>query len=315
MERFLVTGGAGFIGSHIAETLADRGEKVRVLDNFLTGKPGNMETFRDRVEFIEGDIRDLATCRKAVDGMDYVIHEAALPSVPRSVADPALSTEINVNGTLNMLIAARDAGVRSLVLASSSSVYGDDPRLPKIEGEEGELLSPYAATKLVNEKYAALFHRLYGLRTVCLRYFNVFGPRQDPASQYAAVVPLFITRVLRGERPTIFGDGEQSRDFTYVANVVEANILAARSEKAAGRVMNVACGDRITVNELLHMVGELTGKPAEADYEAPRPGDIKHSLAGIQRAVELIGFKPLMGFREGLQKTIKWYMEQEKRGK
>lgn len=315
MDFFLVTGGAGFIGSHIAETLAGRGEKVRVLDNFLTGKPENMASFRDRIEFIEGDIRDPETCRRAVAGVDHVIHEAALPSVPRSVADPALSTEINVNGTLNMLIAARDAGVRSLVLASSSSVYGADPRLPKVEGGEGEPLSPYGVTKLVNEKYAVLFHRLYGLRTVCLRYFNVFGPRQDPASQYAAVVPLFITGVLRGGKPVIYGDGEQSRDFTYVANVVEANILAARSESAAGRVMNVACGDRITVNELLRDVGELTGKKAEADYAPPRPGDIKHSLADIGRARDLIGFKPVMGFREGLKKTVEWYKEQEYRGK
>lgn len=313
MGFFLVTGGAGFIGSHIAETLVRRGEKVRVIDNFLTGKRENMDTFIDGIEFIEGDIRDLETCRRATAGVDYVIHEAALPSVPRSVADPCLSTDINVGGTLNMMVAARDAKVRSFVLASSSSVYGEDPRLPKVEGEEGEPLSPYAVTKLVNEKYARLFHGLYGLNTVCLRYFNVFGPRQDPASQYAAVVPLFITRVLAGERPTIYGDGEQSRDFTYVANVVEANILAARSGKAAGGIMNVACGESYSVNLLLETVCGLLGRKIEAVYEPPRPGDIKHSMAAIGRAQDLLGFAPVMNFHDGLVKTVEWYKGQGQR--
>jgi len=312
MSSFLVTGGAGFIGSHIAGTLVERGERVRVLDNLLTGNLANMTSFAGRVEFLEGDIRDLEVCRRAVAGVDYVIHQAALPSVPRSVKDPRLSNEINVGGTLNLLVCAREAGVKSFVLASSSSVYGGDERLPKIEGQEGQPLSPYALTKLAAEKYAVLFHELYGLNTVALRYFNVFGPRQDPASQYAAVVPLFMTRVLRGERPVIYGDGEQSRDFTYVANVVEANILAARSEKAAGRVMNIACGESYSVNFLLETVGRLAGREVQAVHEGPRPGDIKHSLADIGQASEILGFRPSVGFREGLERTIKWYIEMEK---
>lgn len=309
MAVFLVTGGAGFIGSHLAEALVKRGERVRVLDNFMTGKGENMAPFLDRIEFIEGDIRDEATCRRAMAGVEFVLHQAALPSVPRSVEDPLLADAINVRGTLNLLVAARDAGVRSFVFASSSSVYGDDPELPKREGREGRLLSPYAATKLAGENYAQLFHRLYGLRTISLRYFNVFGPRQDPQSQYAAVIPLFITKVLRGEQPTIFGDGEQSRDFTYVENIVEANLLAAWSDRGGGEVLNIACGERMTVNGLLEAVNAVLGRTVEAVHVDPRPGDIRHSTADIAKARRVLGFEPRVPFLDGLRATVAWYQE------
>jgi nucleoside-diphosphate-sugar epimerase len=307
MAFYLVTGGAGFIGSHLAEFLADRGHRVRVLDNLLTGRFENMASFLDRVEFIQGDIRDIATCRRAVEGVDYILHQAALPSVPRSIENPGLAHDINVNGTLNILIAARDAGVRNVVLASSSSVYGDDPELPKREGREGRPLSPYALTKLVNEKYGRMFFELYGLRTVSLRYFNVFGPRQDPASQYAAVIPLFITSVLNGKAPVIYGDGEQSRDFTYVANVVEANITAAECGAGAGEVFNVACGESLTVNGLLAAVNRVLGADVRPRYEDPRPGDVRHSLADIARAREVLAYAPRVTFEEGLRRTAAWY--------
>lgn len=307
MAFYLVTGGAGFIGSHLAEFLADRGHRVRVLDNLLTGRFENMTSFLDRVEFINGDIRDIATCRRAVAGVDYILHQAALPSVPRSIENPALAHDINVNGTLNVLVAARDAGVKNVVLASSSSVYGDDPELPKREGREGKPLSPYALTKLLNEKYAKMFFELYGLRTVALRYFNVFGPRQDPASQYAAVIPLFITCVLGGKAPVIYGDGEQSRDFTYVANVVEANVMAAECDAGAGQVFNVACGESLTVNGLLAAVNRVLGTDISPRYEDPRPGDVRHSLADIARAREVLGYAPRVTFEEGLRRTAAWY--------
>ena len=273
MSRYLVTGGAGFIGSHLVETLLDRGEEVRVLDNFLTGKRENLASFGGRLELLEGDLRDPDACRRAVDGVDFVLHEAALPSVPRSVADPFTTDEINVRGTLNLLWAAARAKVRRLVFASSSSVYGDAPGLPKREGEEGKPLSPYAASKWAGEKYLQVFAKTFDLETVSLRYFNVFGPRQDPASQYAAAVPLFITRILRGEAPTVFGDGEQSRDFTYVANVVEANLLACTAGGAAGGVFNGACADRVTVNVLIAKINEILGKSIAPVYAAPRPGE------------------------------------------
>jgi nucleoside-diphosphate-sugar epimerase len=307
MAKYLVTGGAGFIGSHIAETLVRRGESVRVLDNLLTGKIENLDGFHDKVEFIEGDIRDLETCRRAVEGVDYVLHQAALPSVPRSVEDPLLTNAINVTGTLNMLVAARDARVRKFVQASSSSVYGDDPAPVKVEGTEGNLLSPYAISKHVNERYARVFHHLYGFPAVSLRYFNVFGPRQDPFSQYAAVIPLFITQVLKGESPVIFGDGEQSRDFTYVENVVEGNILAARSAGGGGEAINLACGERLTVNILLDTINQVLGTKVKAVHADPRPGDILHSTADYSKARRLIGFRPSVSFLEGLRKTIEWY--------
>jgi nucleoside-diphosphate-sugar epimerase len=307
MATYLVTGGAGFIGSHIAEALVKRGESVRVLDNLLTGTRENIATFAGRVEFIKGDIRDLKTCSKAVKGTDHVLHQAALPSVPRSVEDPLLTNAINVTGTLNLLLAARDARVRSFVLASSSSVYGDEPSLPKQEGKEGKPLSPYAISKLIGEKYCEVFHGLFGLKAVALRYFNVFGPRQDPHSPYAAVIPLFITKILKGERPVIYGDGEQSRDFTYVENVVAANLAASESDAAAGESINIACGEGMTVNGLLAAVNEVLGTKVEAVFEPARPGDVKHSTADVRKAKRLLDFEPGVTFIDGLKKTIAWY--------
>lgn len=311
MSITLVTGGAGFIGSHIAEELVSRGERVRVVDNFLTGRKVNIAPFEDKIDFIEGDIRDAALCRSVVKGVDFVLHQAALPSVPRSVENPSLTNEINVTGTLNLLAAARDEGVRSFVFASSSSVYGDDPRLPKEEEMGGMPLSPYAVSKLTGEKYCQVFHHLYGFSTVCLRYFNVFGPRQDPTSQYAAAVPIFITRIMSGKAPVIFGDGTQSRDFTYVRNVVEANILASQSEKAAGQVINIACGDRITVLSLIERISAILERNISPVHEAERTGDIKHSFAAIAKAERILDYRPVVSFEEGLDRTIAWYKQQE----
>jgi nucleoside-diphosphate-sugar epimerase len=305
----LVTGGAGFIGSHLVEGILRRGERVRVLDNFLTGRRENLASFAGRFELVEGDIRNLETCRKACAGVDYVLHQAALPSVPRSIADPFTTDEINVRGTLNVLWAAAEAKVKRLVFASSSSVYGDDPTLPKREGVEGKLLSPYAASKFAGERYLQVFNEVYGLETVSLRYFNVFGPRQDPASQYAAVVPLFITKILKGERPTIYGDGKQSRDFTPVANIVEANRLACLAPGAAGGVYNVACADRITINDLARRIGALLGSSLEPVHDAPRPGDIEHSFADNGAAERSLGYRPLVPFDRGLAETVAWYQE------
>jgi nucleoside-diphosphate-sugar epimerase len=307
MTTYLVTGGGGFIGSHLAEALVRKGFRVRILDNFLTGKKENLASVIRDVELIEGDIRDLDVCRQAALGVDHVLHQAALPSVPRSVQDPRLTNDINITGTLNMLLASRDAEARSFVFASSSSVYGDTPELPKTEGKESQPLSPYAASKLAGEKYCQVFSRLFGLRTVALRYFNVFGPRQDPLSQYAAVIPLFITRILRGEAPKIFGDGEQSRDFTYVDNVVEANILASKAEALSGAVMNVACGLPMTVNGLAARIGAILGSDIKPVYEGARSGDIRHSFADISLAGKSMGFSPLVPLDEGLARTIEWY--------
>lgn len=259
------------------------------------------------MRFIEGDIRDLDTCRRAVEGADHVLHGAAIASVPGSIADPLTTNAVNITGTLNLLLSARDAGVRSMVLASSSAVYGDDPVLPKQEGREGKPLSPYAISKLVGEKYNEVFHGLFGLKTVALRYFNVFGPRQDPLSQYAAVIPLFITKILKGERPVIYGDGEQSRDFIFVENVVQANLLAAESDAAAGESINIACGEGMTVNGLLAAVNEVLGTKVEAVYESARPGDIKHSVADVRKARRLMDFRPAVSFMDGLKETIAWY--------
>jgi nucleoside-diphosphate-sugar epimerase len=310
MKSYLVTGGAGFIGSHIVEELVGRGEKVRVLDNFLTGKLENIAPFLDRIELIEGDIRDPETCRRAVEGMNYVLHQAALPSVPRSIEDPLLTNEINVNGTLNMLWASVGAGIKRFVFASSSSVYGDDERLPQKEGHEGRPLSPYALSKLIGEKYGRLFYMVYGLEVIALRYFNIFGPRQDPFSQYAAAIPLFITKIIAGERPLIFGDGEQSRDFTYVSNVVGANLRAAHAPaEAAGGVYNIACGERTTVNTLAAEINRLAGTSVVAVHADPRPGDIRHSFADISRAREVMGFDPQVSFKDGLKRTVAWHRE------
>ena len=311
MNSYLVTGGAGFIGSNIVGELVSRGHQVRVLDNFLTGKQQNLVSFEGKIDLIEGDIRDLSTCRQAVDGIEYVLHQAALPSVPLSVEDPITTTEINVNGILNMLIASRDAGVKRFVFASSSSIYGDDSTLPKTEEKIGKPLSPYAVSKLMGEKYCQVFSRIYGLPTVSLRYFNVFGPRQDPKSQYAAVIPDFITKILRGKRPTIYGNGEQTRDFTYVSNVVEANILSAQVQDKSGIAFNLACGERTTVNELLNKINAILGTDFHAVYEDARPGDILHSYADISVAKKILGYSPHVSFEKGIRKTLEWYRDQE----
>ena len=310
MMTSLVTGGAGFIGSHIVEELIRKGQKVRVVDNFLTGKKENLEPFLAEIELIEGDIRDFETCRLALRAIDLVFHQAALPSVPRSIEQPELAHEINVTGTLNLLRAAVDARVKSFVFASSSSIYGDDPQLPKKEGNEGKPLSPYGASKFAGEKYCQVFSEVFGLPVVSLRYFNVFGPRQDPFSQYAAVIPNFITRILGGEKPVIYGDGEQSRDFTYVANVVEANLRAVESlPEVSGGVFNVACGEKTTVNDLARQVNAIFGTLLNPVYEEPRPGDIKHSYADVSLARERLKYEPIVSFREGLERTVAWYRE------
>jgi nucleoside-diphosphate-sugar epimerase len=309
MNKYLVTGGAGFIGSHLAEELIKRGEVVRVLDNFLTGKKENIAHLLDKVKLIEGDIRDLEVCRHAVRGMDFVLHQAALTSVPRSVEDPLLANEINTRGTLNLLLASKETKVERFVFASSSSVYGDDPLFPKKEGKEGKPLSPYAVSKRVGEMYCQVFSQIFGVCTVILRYFNIFGPRQDPLSQYAAAIPIFITRMIRGERPTIFGDGEQSRDFTYVANVVQANILAVEAQGVSGEIFNIACGRKTTINSLAEKINKLLKKKITPLYTDPRPGDIRHSFADITKAKKMLKYEPKVSFEEGLKETIRWLSE------
>ena len=309
MERYLVTGGAGFIGSNIAEELVNREAEVRVIDNFLTGKRENIAAFLDKIEFIEGDIRDFEICRRALKEVDFVLHQAALPSVPRSIEDPLLTNDINIKGTLNLLLASQEAKVQKFVFASSSSVYGEDPRLPKKEDMVPKPLSPYALTKLVGEMYCQILSRLHGLSTICLRYFNIFGPRQDPFSQYAAVIPNFINITLNGENPVIFGDGEQSRDFTYVANVVEANILAAKAQDVSGAVINIACGERTTVNSLADKINEILDGNIKPIHDKPRPGDVRHSFADIAKAKKILKYTPRISFREGLERTIRWYQE------
>lgn len=304
---YLVTGGAGFIGSHIVETLVNRGEKVRVLDNLMTGKYENIANFEGGIEFILGDIRDFNVLGKAVDGVDTIFHEAAIPSVPRSVEDPQLNHDSNINGTFNVLLAARDAGVRRVVYAASSSAYGEIGTGEKKEDQLPSPLSPYAVAKLVGEYYCQVFTRVYGLETVSLRYFNVFGPRQDPSSPYSGVISKFVTTLLNGDRPMIFGDGEQSRDFTYVANVVDANIRAAESADAVGEVINLGVNQRTTLNQLLSELQKIIGTNIAPQYEPPRAGDIRHSLADISRAEKLLGFKPLIGLEEGLKATVDWY--------
>jgi nucleoside-diphosphate-sugar epimerase len=305
--NYLVTGGAGFIGSNLVEELVRRGESVRVLDNFSTGRKENIAPFFDSIELIEGDIRSYHVIREAVEGIDAILHQAALPSVPRSIKDPITSNDVNVTGTLNILHAAHDAKVKRVVSASSSSIYGDTPELPKHEGMIPNPLSPYAVSKLSGEKYCDVFFKVYGLETVALRYFNVFGPRQDPTSQYSAVIPKFITAMLNDRQPIIYGDGEQSRDFTFIANVVEANILAATKENVGGIAVNCACHGQITLNELVQKINDILHKNIKPIYQKERLGDIKHSYANIQLAQEKIGFQPLISFAEGLKKTIEWY--------
>jgi UDP-glucose 4-epimerase len=303
----LVTGGAGFIGSHIAEMLVKEGERVRILDNFSTGKRENLSAFRDHVEVLEGDLENPEECARAVQGVEYIFHEGALPSVPVSVKDPMRTNQSNITGTLNLLVAARDAGVRRLVYAASSAVYGDDPALPKKEDMMPHPLSPYAIQKYVGELYCRNFFDLYGLETVCLRYFNVFGPRQDPTSLYAAVIPRFISALASGTPPTINGDGEQSRDFIYVENVVKVNLLAARAESAAGVVMNVAEGKGTSINEMLEILQRLMQTKIVPVHGDPMPGDVKHSVADISTLQTLLDYRPPLSFEEGLKKTIAFF--------
>lgn len=302
--RYLVTGGAGFIGSHLAQALLDQGAAVRVLDNFSAGRDRNLAALGGRAEVLRADVRDLNAVRAAVAGVEVVFHEAALASVPESIADPLRALEVNVTGTQHILLAARDAGVRRVVFASSCAIYGNESALPQEEGMPPCPLSPYALHKLAGEHLCRLFTQLYGLETVALRYFNVFGPRQDPASEYAAVIPRFLTTLLEGKRPTVFGDGEQTRDFMYIANVVKANLLAAEAPDAVGQVINIGSGEQRSLNELLRIAGELLGVAVEADYREPRAGDVRDSLASLERARHLLGYEPVIGFREGLARTL-----------
>jgi UDP-glucose 4-epimerase len=307
MPKYLITGGAGFIGSNLARKLVAQGADVVILDNFSTGKVENLDDLKDKVRVVEGNICDLDVVRAATDGADYVLHHAAVVSVPRSVKDPLTTNAVNVDGTLNCLIAARDAGVKRFVFAASSSAYGDSEKLPKREDMPSKPLSPYGVAKLVGEMYCRVFNDVYGLETVSLRYFNIFGPFQDPTSQYAAVVPIFITSLLAGKSPVVYGDGEQSRDFTFVDNAVQANLLALTSEKAPGRVINVACGTRFTLNRLVTDLKELLGSSVDAEYTDPRTGDIKHSQGDITAARELLGYDPEVSFEEGLKRTVDWF--------
>lgn len=305
--RVLVTGGGGFIGSNLVERLLADGAEVRVLDNFATGHRANLSDFADSIELIEGDIQSYERVHNAVRGCEIVYHQAALPSVPRSIQDPLTSSAVNVTGTLNVLLAARDEGVRRVVAASSSSIYGANPALPKDEEMQTLPISPYATSKLAIEGYCRSFHLVYGLETVCLRYFNIFGPRQDPLSAYAAVIPKFILALLDGRPPTIHGDGEQSRDFTYIDNTVDANIRAAEAADVAGQAFNIACGERISLNELYKEIRELVGSDIEPVYTESRQGDVKHSLADISRAREALGYEVSVDVNEGLRRTFDWY--------
>jgi nucleoside-diphosphate-sugar epimerase len=309
--RVLVTGGGGFIGSHVAERLIEFGYRVRILDNFATGRRVNVSRLAGDAELIEGDIQSYERVAKAVDGCDVVLHQAALPSVQRSIQDPLTSNETNTTGTLNVLLAARDHGVRRVVCASSSSVYGSvSGTAARREDEPTVPISPYATAKLASELYARSFHGVFGLDTVVLRYFNVFGPRQDPSSQYAAAIPNFITALMAGEPPVIFGDGEQSRDFTYVGNVVQANVLAMDAPGVAGGVYNVACGERVTLNRLVGELRDLLDSDVDAVYAAPRPGDVRHSLADLSRARRDLGYEPSVTLRDGLERTIEPFREE-----
>jgi UDP-N-acetylglucosamine 4-epimerase len=310
--KFLVTGAAGFIGSNLVEALLKLGYQVRGLDNFSTGKKENVKLFTGNplFEFIEGDIRDFDTCKKVCKGIDYVLHQAALGSVPRSIKFPLLYEEVNIGGTLNMMQAAVEADVKTFVYASSSSVYGDSKDLPKVEGQEGEALSPYALTKAINEEFGKLYYKLYGLKTIGLRYFNVFGRRQDPHSQYAAVIPIFVKALLNNQSPTIFGDGEQSRDFTYIQNVIEANIKACIApDLASGETFNIAYGERITINQLYNKLCELLAKEIKPTYGLKRQGDVKHSLADISKCQKLLGYNPSYDINQGLKMAINWYIK------
>jgi len=309
MATYLVSGGAGFIGSHIVDGLLARGDDVRVLDNFSTGNRDNLSHVAGKVDVIEGDICDADTVHSTVSGVDYVIHQAALASVPRSIEDPISTDRVNVQGTLNLLNAARNASVKRFVYASSSSAYGDSEKLPKVESMMPNPLSPYAVAKLAGEMYCGSFSEVYGIPTVSLRYFNVFGPRQDPNSQYAAVIPIFVKSLIEKQSPTIFGDGEQSRDFTFIDNVVRANLLACDGQTTGGKVYNVACGDRFTLNDLYRRLQTLMGVDVAAKYAAARVGDVKHSQASIDALRKELGFDISVDFEEGLKRTVEWYQK------
>jgi len=308
--KYLVTGGAGFIGSNLVKKLLEMNEDVRILDNFATGKRENILPYIDNphLTVIEGDLRSFHIVRTAVKGVDYILHQGALPSVPRSINDPITTNDVNILGTLNILEAAKEFGVKRVVCASSSSIYGNSETLPKVETMPVNPMSPYALTKYAQERYCQIYYNLYGLETVALRYFNVFGPNQDPTSQYSAVIPKFIKLMSEDKEPVIYGDGIQSRDFTYVDNVVYANILACNAEKAAGEVINVACGESYTLLDLVKMINEILGKNIEPKFAPERPGDVKHSWAGIDKAKELLGYGVKVDFKKGLANIVKYYL-------
>ncbi len=307
MALYLVTGGAGFIGSHIVDELLRRGESVRVLDNLSTGHAENLAAVRQKIDFQETDIRNLDEIRPCFEGVDYVLHLAAIPSVPRSVEDPLTSNSVNLDGTLNVLVAARDASAKRLVFSASSAAYGDHPALPRVESQEPRPLSPYALAKLAGEYYCQIFTRVYGLETVALRYFNIFGPRQAPDSPYSGVLSLFIAAYLHNETPTIYGDGEQSRDFTYVDNAVDATLRACAGSDPVGKVINVGTGERHTLNETISLLNGIFGQKVTPRYDAPRAGDVKHSHADITLARNLLGYEAKVNFQEGLQQTVNWF--------
>ncbi len=309
MAKFLVTGGSGFIGSNMVIELLKRGHEVRVLDNFSTGRRQNLNFYLDKIELIEGDLRSAGIVQKSVKGVDYILHQGALPSVPRSIADPEATTEVNVGGTLNLLMAARNSGVKRLVFASSSSIYGNVPDEFKVETMKPNPLSPYAVSKIAAEHYVQVFNRVYGLETVCLRYFNVFGVRQDPTSQYSAVIPRFVNAIRNNRIPVIFGDGSQSRDFTYVDNVVHANLLAVEKPGISGEVMNVACGESITLVELVTLINKILGKDIAPQFAPARAGDVQHSRADISQAKKLLDYSVQVDFETGLRRTVEWYYE------
>ena len=307
MTSYLVTGGAGFIGSNLVDELLRRGHGVCVLDNVSTGRLENLAGVRDRIEFFDADICNLETIRPCFAGVHYVLHLAALPSVPRSVADPLSANKVNIEGTLNVLLASRDAKVKRVVFAASSAAYGDNPTLPRVESHEPLPMSPYALTKLAGEYYCQIFTRLYGVEAVALRYFNIFGPRQNPHSQYTGVLSKFIAAYIKGTTPTIFGDGEQSRDFTYVDNVVDATLRACTAPEAPGRVINVGVGGRFTLNQTIALLNEIFGKQVTPRYDPPRGGDVLHSQANISLARQVLGYEPKVPYEQGLRRTVEWY--------
>jgi len=308
-KTFLVTGGAGFIGSNICRKLVGQGRFVRVVDNLITGRKSNLNGILDKIEFVQADMGDLDVARSVMKNIDVVLHQGAVPSVPRSVADPAMTHKHCVDATFTLLLAAKDAGVKRFVYAASSSAYGDTPTLPKVETMPTRPLSPYAAAKLFGEYYCSVFSKVYGLETISLRYFNVFGPYQDPTSQYAAAIPAFVTKIIKEQPPVVYGDGEQSRDFTYIDNVVHANLLAAEAPKVSGEVINIACGQRITINQIIGLINRNLGKNVKPSYQPGRAGDVKHSLASIDLAKKIVGYEPVISFQDGLQNAIAWYKD------